>query len=208
MASVGTTTIFTIGHSTHEFERFSALLKEFGITALGDVRSSPYSRMFSQYNRENLQAALKARGIGYVFLGSDLGARSSNPECYINGKVQYDRIAATQGFKQAIQRVIAGAVRQRIALMCAEKDPLECHRTLLVARAIAMLGQSVAHILADGSVENHEAAMSRLLTEEGLPHRDMYLSREQLIEEACKKRERKVAYVDESLMEQSEKRTA
>jgi uncharacterized protein (DUF488 family) len=208
MTQSAATNMLTIGHSTHEFERFVALLKEHRVTALGDVRSSPYSRMFPQYGREALQRALKEHDIGYVFLGGELGARSDNPECYVNGKVQYGRIAATDRFQQSIQRVIKGASRHRIALMCAEKDPLECHRTLLVAKAIVACGQAVGHILADGGIESHDDAMSRLLVEEGYPLKDMYLTRAQLIEEATKKREHRVAYVDETLIEQQEQKTA
>lgn len=200
--------IFTIGHSTHEFEKFVGLLKQHGVTALGDVRSSPYSRMFPQYSREALEKALKQHGIGYVFLGRELGARSDNPDCYVYGKVQYGRIAQTEAFKEGIQRVIRGAERHRIALMCAEKDPIECHRTLLVAAAIAKLGFNIGHILADGAVESHEEAMSRLLTEENLPLKDMYRTRVELIEEASRKRESKVAYVDETLVEEQQQRTA
>lgn len=199
--------ILTIGHSTHEFEVFVGLLKEHGVTALGDVRSSPYSRMYPQYGREALEKALKKQGIGYVFLGRDLGARSDDTACYVDGKVQYGRIAQTEKFRQAIQRVTLGAQRHRIALMCAEKDPLECHRTLLVAAAIARLGFEVGHILADGSIESHENAMSRLLAEEKLPLKDLYRTREELIEEASRKREAKVAYVDETLVEQQSQRT-
>lgn len=200
--------IFTIGHSTHEFEKFVGLLKQHGVTALGDVRSSPYSRMFPQYSREALERALKQHGIGYVFLGRELGARAEDPDCYVDGKVQYGRIAQTEAFKEGIQRVIRGAERHRIALMCAEKDPIECHRTLLVAAAIAKLGIGVGHILADGAVESHDDAMSRLLVEEKLPLKDMYRTREELIEEASRKRECKVAYVDEALAEEQQQRTA
>src|SRR6266446_5531061 len=127
-------TVYTIGHSTHTIEKLIALLKDHGITALCDVRSQPYSRMNPQFNREPLKQALRDSGILYVFLGAELGARSEDKSCYRNGQVQYDLLARTDLFKRGIERVKDGAHRYRLALMCAEKEPLDCHRTILVSR--------------------------------------------------------------------------
>ena len=127
-------TVFTIGHSTHPQERFVSLLCQHGITALCDVRSTPYSRVNPQFNREGLRESLRACGITYVFLGKELGARSADPTCYEYGKVKYDRLAVTDLFRQGLDRVREGTRTYRVALMCAEKEPLECHRTILVAR--------------------------------------------------------------------------
>src|SRR5689334_19227939 len=101
-------TVFTIGHSTHKQDRFINLLSQHGITALCDVRSKPFSRMNPQFNRDELKQALKASGMAYVFLGKELGARSEDPACYENGKVQYDRLAHTELFQQGIDRVQEG----------------------------------------------------------------------------------------------------
>jgi len=132
--------IFTIGHSTHPAERFIALLKQHDITALADVRSKPYSRMNPQFNREDLKKALSESGIAYVFLGKELGARTEDRSCYHEGKVQYGRLAQTELFRHGLDRVQEGAKKYRIALMCAEKDPLVCHHTILVARHLETLG--------------------------------------------------------------------
>ena len=132
--AVNVHTVFTVGHSTHALDDFLALLLRHGITAIADVRSSPYSRMNPQFNRETLHAALKGAGIAYVFLGAELGARSRDPDCYEDGKVQYDRLARTAAFQRGLARVQQGAAQYRLALMCAEKEPLDCHRTILVAR--------------------------------------------------------------------------
>ena len=131
--------VFTIGHSTHPPERFLALLRQHGITALCDVRSRPYSRLNGQFNRENLQESLRESGITYVFLGKELGARSEDASCYVRGKVQYDHLARTELFKKGLDRVRQGMKDYRIALMCAEKDPLVCHRAILVARHLDAL---------------------------------------------------------------------
>jgi uncharacterized protein (DUF488 family) len=188
-------TVFTIGHSTHPQERFIALLRQHGITALCDVRSKPYSRMNPQFNREELETALLEQGIQYRFLGKELGARSDDPHCYEGGKVQYDRLAQTDLFKHGLKRVFRGMKDGfRIALMCAEKEPLECHRTILVARHLAARGVDVAHILADGRLESHDAALNRLARMVNLPEQDMFHSREELLADAYRRQGERIAY--------------
>jgi len=188
--------VFTIGYSTHSLDAFVALLRQHGVTALADVRSAPYSRFNPQFNKEALKSSLKAHGIKYVFLGRELGARSDDRSCYENGRVQYARLAQTDLFLSGIERVVRGADDYRVALMCAEKEPLECHRTLLVARALAERGVVVEHILGDGRLESHEATMERLIDVVGLPHQDLFRSRDELIAEALVLQEGRVAYVD------------
>ncbi len=188
-------TVFTIGHSTHPQERFIALLRQHGITALCDVRSKPYSRINPQFNREPLEEALLAQGIEYRFLGKELGARSDDPRCYEGGKVQYDRLAETDLFRQGLKRVLRGVKEDfRIALMCAEKEPLECHRTILVARHLTALGVAVTHIHADGRLETHDDALSRLARAVNLPEDDMFHPREELLAEAYRRQEERIAY--------------
>ena len=196
--------ILTIGHSTHPIERFVALLKQHRVTALADVRSAPFSRHNPQFNKDALQRTLKDKGIAYIFLGKELGARSNDPSCYENGRVRYDRLAQTEVFRSGIARVRKGAAKYKIALMCAEKEPLDCHRTLLVARALEREGEAVVHIHADGHLESHADAMRRLLDITGLPRTDLFRSEGDLIEEASRLQEQKVAYVDESLSTSSE----
>ncbi len=187
--------VFTIGHSTHPQGYFIALLHQHGITALCDLRSKPYSRMNPQFNRDELEKVLPRQDIVYRFLGKELGARSDDPRCYDGRKVQYGRLAQTDLFKQGLRRVRRG-MREgfRIALMCAEKEPLECHRTILVARHLAALGIPVAHIHADGRVESHEAALSRLARILNLPEQDMFHSHEELMAEAYRRQEERIAY--------------
>lgn len=191
--------VLTIGHSTHSLEVFVGLMRQHGVTALADVRSVPYSRFSPQFNREALKKSLTAHGIKYVFLGRELGARSDDRSCYENGRVRYARLARTDLFRGGIERVVRGANDYRVALMCAEKEPLECHRTLLVAHTLDKLGVVVEHILADGRLESHEAAMERLLDVVGLPHQNLFRSRDDLIAEALVRQEERVAYVDKKL---------
>jgi uncharacterized protein (DUF488 family) len=195
--------VLTIGHSTHPVQRFVELLQRHGVTAVSDVRSTPFSRFNPQFNKEALERSLKACGIKYVFLGRELGARSEDPSCYENGRVQYSRLARTELFKSGLDRVVQGARKYRIALMCAERDPLECHRALLVGRALVERGIEVGHILADGTMEPHPNMMARLLDVVGLPREDLFRSREQLIEEAMTRQEDRIAYVDGKLAGES-----
>jgi uncharacterized protein (DUF488 family) len=189
--------ILTIGHSNHPIERFLDLLRWNGVTAVADVRSSPFSRHNPQFTKEALQRALKDEGIAYLFLGKELGGRSPDKACYEDGRIQYDRVARTEAFREGIERVRKGAAQYRIALMCSEKEPLDCHRTLLVARALDKAGERVGHIHADGHVEPHAEAMRRLLDVVGLPREDMFRSGEELEEQAVRGQAGKVAYVDE-----------
>lgn len=190
-------TIYTIGHSKYSLDEFIALLEQHGVTAVADVRSAPYSRFSPQFNKQALERDLKTHGVKYVFLGRELGARSDDPACYSGGRVQYGRLAQTGLFKAGIERVVRGAAEHRIALMCAEKEPLECHRTLLVSRALDQLGMEVRHILADGRLESHADAMLRLLDMVGLPRDDLFRSPAELLAEALERQEQRVAYVDE-----------
>jgi uncharacterized protein (DUF488 family) len=196
--------VYTIGHSNHDIGAFTQLLQEYGITALGDVRSHPYSRYFPQYTRDALKAALADAGIAYVFLGKELGARSNNPACYRQGKVQYDRLAQEPGFAEGIKRIVQGMQRYNIALMCAEKDPLDCHRALLVARKLYESGIPISHIHADGALESHQSLESRLLAVCKLPEGDMFKEREEFVSEAYSIQGSRVAFEDEA-MEQVEK---
>lgn len=196
--------LFTIGHSNYPIETFIELLRRHNITAVGDVRSHPYSRYVPQYSREALKTTLTRAGIEYVFLGKELGARSEDPNCYKQGKVQYDRLARQPQFTDGVSHVIEGMQRHSIALMCAEKDPLECHRTLLVARKLYETGLGIAHIHAGGSLEDHRALESRLLKVCNLPEGDLFKTRDEFISEAYAIQSERVAYQDEN-MERLEK---
>ena len=188
--------IYTIGHSTHELDVFIELLKKHNITAIADVRSVPYSSYNSQFNRDFLADTLRVHDIHYVFFGQELGARSENPDCYLNGQVQYDRLAELESYKHAIERIILGSNEYEIALMCSEKEPLDCHRTILVARSLVANNCVVKHILADGLIEEHEDTVGRLLEITKLADEDLLRSYEDRVDEAFKKRENKIAYAE------------
>ena len=195
------TKVFTVGHSTHALEDFVSLLKQHGVDAVADVRSVPYSRWQPQFNRENLAEALRPRGIAYVFLGKELGARSDDPQCYEDGRVQYRALAEIPLFQSGIKRVRDGSKRRCIALMCAEKDPLDCHRTILVARELVASGVGVTHILENGSLEPHDETLKRLSEQLRLPAQDLFLTPEELENRAYAAQEQRIAYVEEETIQ-------
>lgn len=188
--------LFTIGHSTHPQTKFLELLIHHRITALCDVRSTPYSRSNPQFNRDCLKAYLRLHLIEYVFLGKELGARSNDPFCYEHGKVQYDRLAQTDLFRHGLERVEKGAQKYRVALMCAEKEPLECHRTILVARHLVERGVTVHHIHEDGELEAHPDALRRLAQMFNLrcDEHDMFCSPNEMWNQAYRLQENRIAY--------------
>lgn len=191
--------ILTIGHSTHTLEAFVVLLRRHHVAALADVRSVPFSRYNPQFNREPLARSLVARGIEYAFLGLELGGRSDDPSCYENGRIRYDRISKTEPFQRGLDRIIHDAANRRLALMCAEKEPLACHRALLVARALEARGVGVEHILSDGRLETHFDAMDRLLAIYGDPQQgELFECRDQQIARTIARQAQRIARKSET----------
>ena len=191
--------ILTVGHSNHAADAFLQLLVRHGVDEVVDVRSAPYSRYASQFNHEALQNALEAIGIAYAYLGGELGGRPADRSSYdADGRARYDRVADSDEFDDGIRRVIRAADEGQVALLCTEKEPLECHRTLLVARNLVERGVAVGHILADGGLEPHDDAMSRLVQIHKLPpDGDMFRTRDDVIAEALERQAHKFAYVGE-----------
>lgn len=160
--------LFTIGHSNHSIDALIELLQQHGITAVADVRSHPYSRFLPHFNQSALKAGLLREGIQYVFLGRELGARPTDRSCYVDGKASYEKIAATELFAEGIKRILKGSENYKISLMCAEKDPITCHRAILVCQHLRESGLEIKHILNNGDLEYHKHLEDRLLVLHGL----------------------------------------
>lgn len=190
--------MYTIGHSTHSIESFVGLLQAHSVNCVCDVRSAPYSRRNPQFNRENLRASLKRNAIRYVFLGKELGARAEQKDCYVDGKVSFALLAASPLFKAGIARLLEGNTRFTIALMCAEKEPLNCHRTVLVARQLEAEGIAIEHILANGDIEKHQDTIDRLIALLDLDRTDLFADEAEIIDRAYRLREDAVAFEDRS----------
>ncbi len=155
--------LYTIGHSNNTISHFIALLKRHKINMVVDVRSLPYSRYCSQFNKNVISAALQAVNIKYIFLGKELGARPDVPECYEGGCVDFKWIAGRKEFKDGLQLLLTDIGKYHTVLMCAEKEPLECHRTVLICRKLKEHNLSIKHILEDGRIENHHDTERRLV---------------------------------------------
>ncbi len=145
--------ILTIGHSNHGLALFLALLEGAQVSAIADVRSRPVSRWVPHFNRERLEAALAEQGIAYRFLGRELGGRPGDPALMKGGKPDYAAMARAPAFAEGLARVIETGANEKVALLCAERDPIDCHRFLLIGRELAARGVTVAHILPSGELE-------------------------------------------------------
>ncbi len=188
--------LFSIGHSNHSQAHFLLMLREHKITALVDVRSVPYSRRCPHFHRKQLAEVLPAStGIAYVYLGHELGVRRDEPECYDEqGRVVFARIAETAAFQQGLERLRHGLETHRIAMMCAEHDPLECHRGILIAPRMLSNVSELLHIRRDGTLESHAAAEDRLMRKYHLPDQGLFHTHEQLLAAAYLKQEERIAY--------------
>lgn len=152
----------TIGHSNHPIDRFVSLLKAGGVQRLVDVRSTPWSRRHPQFGHKNLARSLAEAGIDYVHEGADLGGKPQ-------AGGSYDRLAARPEFRAALDRVVDRAQHEVLCLMCAEKEPLECHRTVLVSRRLAERGVRIEHLLADGGTRSHHEVEETVLGSDAAP---------------------------------------
>ena len=151
-------TVFTIGHSNQKAADFVALLIKHNVERVVDVRSKPYSR-YRHFNREALKKRLGGLNIDYLYLGEQLGGHPESKEFYENGRVAYERLADSRGFRRGIIQVINESEQNRLVLMCAEEDPAKCHRHPLLALVLLESGVQVLHLRRDGSVQNASTMM-------------------------------------------------
>jgi uncharacterized protein (DUF488 family) len=186
--------ILTIGHSSQPYESFLEKLVGAGVTAIADVRTSPFSRQFPQFSRDTLRASLRADGIEYVYLGAELGGRPAAPDSYTRGIADYEKMARSEFFRRGLDRALQGAAKFKLALMCSEQDPLDCHRCLLVGRALAERGVAVRHILPDGATATQEDVEAELFKLSRLTADDLFEPRESRLAAAYRQRAIKVAY--------------
>jgi uncharacterized protein (DUF488 family) len=156
--------VFTIGHSNIPVDRFIAMLRDAEVNAVADVRSVPSSRWFPWFSAKPLAEKLAGAGITYTMKGAVLGGRPRDTSLFRDGVVDYDAMAVQPEFVSSLDQLIGEAARSRICLTCAERDPLDCHRCLLIARRLAERGLGVGHILHDGTIEPRVATEERLLS--------------------------------------------
>jgi len=186
--------LFSIGHSNIPAARFIALLCDAGVEAVADVRSTPFSRRFPWFSGKNLAATLAQHGLAYLAYGDALGGRPRDAALYRDGVADYEAMARSPEFQIGLDRLIADAAQARVCLMCAEREPLDCHRCLLVARALAERGLTIGHILHDGTVEPHAATEQRLLALTGAGDDLFVTGQDERLASAYRHRARAVAY--------------
>jgi uncharacterized protein (DUF488 family) len=182
--------LLTIGHSNLPVERFIDLLRNAGVAAIADVRSVPFSRRFPWFSARALAPRLQEAGMAYLPFGEALGGRPRDAGLYRDGIADYEKMAATPQFRAGLDQVCR--LMRDLCLMCAEREPLDCHRCLLVGRALAERGMVIGHILIDGRVEPHTVTETRLLEDAGVAP-DLFSDRAERLAAAYRRRAGKVA---------------
>lgn len=192
--------VLTVGHSTLTYEHFLMHIRSAGVTAIADVRSTPFSRHLPHFNRETLREKLKGDGVAYVFLGDELGGRPKESSYFCDGIADYEKMATASSFSLGIKRVTDGARRYRIALMCSEQNPLDCHRCLLVGRALKEHDISVEHIMSTGKLRSQAAIEDDLLAMAGKDQNqvDFFATARDRLSEAYRHRAMRVAFAETS----------
>jgi uncharacterized protein (DUF488 family) len=187
--------LYTIGYAAFiNIEAFIRALKINNIEVIADVRSIPKSSYKPEFSKDYLEKRLKDNDIKYVFLGDNCGARINDPACYIDGQVKYDKIKETVIFKHGLERILNGLNKYSISLLCAEKDPIFCHRDILVCRNLKPYGVNIQHVISEKTVELNLETENRLLKQFKLDTDDFFRSYEDRLNLAYDKQGNKIAY--------------
>lgn len=193
-------TVYTIGHSTHKADYFLELLQAHAVNCVVDVRSVAASRFNPQYNKKALATFLNENGITYLHFADEFGARQTNPDVLNRGKVDFEKVRNSTSFKRGVERIRSGVDKgYTIALMCAESEPLDCHRFSMVSVGLQHEGFEVQHILKDKSIISNIELEQELLKkyEDKLPKSDMFnphISKSERLKEAYRLRNKDVGF--------------
>jgi uncharacterized protein (DUF488 family) len=193
--------VYTIGHSTHPLDYFLTLLQEYAVNCLIDVRSVAASAYNPQYNKEPFSNYLQKNKISYLHFVEEFGARQADPDVLDeNGKVDFEKVWRSRSFNNGVARLRSGIDKgYTMALMCAESDPLDCHRFYMITVALQRDGFEVGHIMKDKSLRS-TSDLEELLIEryaQKLPKPDMFrplVTREEQLEAACRLRRTEIAF--------------
>ncbi len=195
--------LFTVGYTAYPQELFIEALKHHHIDVVADVRSAPFSAYYKDFNQDVLQAQLKQQGFLYVFLGKELGARPEDRSVYVDGRVDFDLVRRAPFFVQGLQRLRTGLQQYNVALLCAEKDPIQCHRSILICKELCA-EHTVQHIFEKKYVdmpafvlESHASLETRLLTIHFKNQYSLFYSEKQMLTEAYKKQGTHISYQEE-----------
>jgi len=155
--------IYTIGYGSRTVEDLAGLLRIYGVEYLIDVRSQPYSKFNPEYTKDALEGAITRLGLRYVFMGDALGGRPDDQDCYVNGKVDYAKVREKAFYKDGIKRLHTALDKGlKVALMCSESKPQECHRTKLIGETLTAEGIEVRHIDDHGAIKTQAEVIAEL----------------------------------------------
>ena len=165
MSSSSLGTLYTIGYSGFpEIQGFIAELKKYGINVLIDVRSSPYSAYYAQFNKENLEKSLRAAGIYYRNYAKEFGARQESKDFYVNGVLNFKLFTESSQFAEGLSKVdTAKRAGYQPALMCAEKNPTDCHRAIMLGKKLEDERYEVIHIMPGNKIKTQAEIGNELL---------------------------------------------
>lgn len=153
--------IYSIGHGNKTIDDFLHELQSFQLHCVVDVRSVPFSKYHSQYNRAPLEISLRQNDIAYVYLGNKLGGLPSDSSCYVDDKASYDIIKDKPCFREGLkQLVLENEKYGDIVVLCSESNPEECHRSKLIGRELDMMGYIMSHIVAAGKIKDQVTVMN------------------------------------------------
>ena len=188
--------LYAIGYSSYTVDSFIDTLEKYLIQAVVDVRSVPFSKFRPEFNLINIKSILMKNSTYYIPLGDKCGARSTNNKYYINGKVNFKLLSEDKDFKDGLKRIMNSLLKYNIVLMCAEKDPIQCHRTILICRQIKSYNINIHHILADGVLEEHSESELRLLKLFKLDQMHLFMKASDMLEKAYDQQSEKIAYAE------------
>jgi len=156
--------LYSIGHGNRKPENFVQLLEELNIEYVIDVRSQPYSKFNPQFNQNDIKFFLKKHGITYVFMGDLIGGRPKDESCYDDeGKVDYDLIKTKEFFINGISRLKTAYEKEvRVAIMCSEGKPCECHRSKLIGKVLLEEKIPLLHIDETGKIKDQITVINEL----------------------------------------------
>lgn len=189
--------IYTIGYATKPIDLFIKQLQQYAISAVCDVRSVPFSKRFFDYHQDAIRQHLNNAQIRYVYLGEELGPRSRNPDHYdACNQVQFEKLMQSDNFLNGLKRLKNGIEQGfTLALMCAEKDPATCHRSLLIGYAVARLwDDELMHINHQGELEAQTQLEQRLKHMHGFDS-DLFASEADLLLQAYRKQLKATSYI-------------
>lgn len=186
--------MYSIGHSNHNWETFSELLQSNQVTAIADVRTVPTSKYSPHFKKYELKSRLSAIGISYAFLGKELGGRPGSYEYFSGAKADYEKMATAPDYLNGIERLIRGSRTFRIAMVCSEHDPLDCHRCLLVSRTLLEREIDTKHVLQSGDIQTQSDIERTLLSLSNRTSFDMFQNTADSLSLAYRERSLKIAY--------------